>query len=184
MSIFGTKKQTSLEDIENLLKRVKPVTNINKTLTELQLNMNEQNEKYQQLKDGYDKLLFEHHLFSSKSDIITITAESKGALIKDEVLSLGNACKEMNVGYVMMHRGRIVGMGLSSKKQDGRIKVGIFINGEQLKDCDISLTTKSRKHINFNKPFEVDVSSVINFVCLIGNPTTECTVASLLIELY
>ena len=153
MSIFGFKKYTA--DKNNLSLRV--------------------NDLYKRFQNVYTKI-------ENPKLIITISAESKGSLIKGKVFSFGNGGKEKGVGYVVMRSGHITGISLSSERSSGEVRVGVLVNGVDLNWCEITLNTTPRKHDNFDKPFFVDFGSVINFVSLGFNGTTVNTVASLLIE--
>ena len=153
MSIFGVKKNTT--DNSYLTLRV----------NDLHKNLQETNRKIE-----------------NRKSIITISAETKGTLSVGKVFSFGNAGRQKGVGYVMMRRGYITGISLSSERSSGTVRVGVLTNGDILAGCEITLYTTSRKHDNFDTPFFVEAGSVINFVSLESNGTVVNTVASLLIE--
>lgn len=208
MSIFGIKTQKRSGDLETLTmhvrdlhRRVKPVTDLEQIISEFQqkvhdsrntmlAQINTQNDRYNQLQDRLRDLTINNHLLRNTVErlkdtlVISISAESKGALLENEIFSFGNGGRESGAGYVMMRRGQILGISLSSIRQSGEVSVGIAVNEKQLPGCEITLHTTPRKHDNFATPFIVDAGSVINFVCKKGNATTENTVASLLIELF
>jgi predicted RNase H-like nuclease (RuvC/YqgF family) len=208
MSIFGRKSQKINGDIETLTmhvrdlhKRVRPVNDLEQRITEFQQRVhdsrntmleqiNTQTDRYNQLQDRLRDLTINNHLLRNNvenmkdSHVISILAESKGALLENEVFSFGNGGRESGAGYVMMRRGRILGIGLSSKRQSGEVSVSISVNEKILPGCEITLNTTLRKHDNFSTPVIVEAGSLINFVCKTGNATTENTVASLLIELF
>jgi hypothetical protein len=139
--------------------------------------------------DIYNKILPVINNLTEKVEtinpIITITAESKGPLIKNEVFSFGNAGRERSVGYVVMRRGYITGISLSSERSSGEVRVGVLIDRWVLEGCEITLNTTPRKHDNFDndKKFLVNLGSVINFISLGSNETAVNTVASLLFEI-
>ena len=208
MSIFGIKTHKRNNDLDvltmhvrDLHKRVRPITELEQRISEFQQRVHDnrnvlfqqidtQVDRHNKLRDSVKELTINNRLLRNSIDnmkdklVISIFAESKGALVKDEVFSFGNGGREDGAGYVMMRRGQILGMGLASKRQSGEVTVGISVDEKILPGCEITLHTTPRKHDNFAKPFEVDVGSVINFVCIRGNATTENTVASLLIELF
>ena len=101
--------------------------------------------------------------------IITISAESKGPLVRDEVFSFGNGGGESNVGYVVIRRGYITGISLSSEKSNGEVQVGVLVNGNVLKGCEITLNSTPRKYDTFESQCLVKPESVINFVSLSDN---------------
>lgn len=178
MSIFGIKKERAdspgLEkEISDLRRQLFSQVNI---WNEKRNNMSDQSLKIRHLESDIS------HLKQRIQSFITICAETKGALTYGKIFSFGNGGKEDDVGYVMIRRGYITGIGLSSKRTDGEVKVGVKVNGEILNGCEITLNTTPRKHDNFGKPFLVEAGSVINFVCLNTNRNTDNTVASLLIE--
>jgi len=211
MSIFGIKSQKRNDDIEtsvstltmhvrDLHKRVKPVSDFEQRLLEFQQSVhdsrtvifeqiNTQVDRHKQLQDRLRELTIDNRLIQNKVDnfkdnmVISIFAESKGTILQNEIFSFGNGGREAGAGYVMMRRGQLLGIGLSSKRQNGVVSVGISVDGTLLDGCEITLHTTPRKHDNFDKPFIVEAGSVINFVSRAENTTTECTVASLLIEL-
>ena len=206
MSIFGIKTHKRNDYLEvltmhirDLHKRVKPITDVEQRISEFQQRVhdsrnvlfqqiNTQVDRHNQLRDSVKELTISNRLLRNSvenmKDKISIFAESKGALVEDEVFSFGNGGRADGAGYVMMRRGRILGMGLASKRQSGEVSVGISVDEKILPDCEITLHTTPRKHDNFDKPFIVNAGSVINFVCKTGNATSENTVASLLIELF
>ena len=208
MSIFGIKKQKTSGDIEtltmhvrNLHSRVKPVTDLEQRISEFQQEVhnnrnimfsqiNTQTTRYNGLQEKLKELTINNHLLRNNVDnikdklVISIYAESRGALVNDEVFSFGNGGKELGAGFVMMRRGQILGMSLASLREKDIVSVGVSVDEKILPDCKITLNTTPRKHDNFVKPFVVEAGSVINFVCIRGNATTVNTVASLLIELF
>lgn len=177
MSIFGPKNET-------LIKRDIPVDS-----SELRDDIEKKLIKFRkQFNDNVTAVFSElqtevRDLKIEKSHIITIFAESKGSLLENELFSFGNGGKENGVGYVMMRRGKILGISLSSKRIGGEVEVGVSVNDNILHGCDITLRTTTRKNINFKIPFIVEEGDLINFVSRIGNATTKNTVVSLLIEL-
>ena len=208
MSIFGIKTQKRNDDLEvltqrvrDLHQRVRPITDVEQRISEFQQNVHEsrnvlfqqintQVDRHNKLRDRVSDLTTNNSLLQNSIEnimkqklVISIFAESKGALVENEVLSFGNGGKKDGTGYVMMRRGQIVGMGLASKRQSGEVTVGISVDEKILAGCEITLYTTPRKHDNFDTPFIVEAGSVIDFVCKTENATTENTVASLLIEL-
>lgn len=206
MSIFGIKTYNRNDDLKvltmhvrDLHKRVKPIIDVEQRISEFQQRVHDSRnvlfqqinthaDRHNQLRDRVRELTINNRLLKNSienmKDIISIFAESKGALVEDEVFSFGNGGREGGAGYVMMRRGQILGIGLASKRQSGVVSVGISVDEKILTGCEITLHTTPRKHDNFDKPFIVEAGSVINFVCKTGNATTENTVASLLIELF
>lgn len=181
MSIFGFKKHTTDENdltlrVNDLHRRVQPLVDLDRRLTQFQqTNVNRINQ-----------MAIEHNIIKGNVEnlksAITISAESKGSLVNREVFSFGNGGRQDSVGYVVMRRGHITGISLSSERASGEVRVGVLVNGLVLSGCEITLYTTPRKHDNFDKPFLVNPGSVINFVSLVANDTTVNTVASLLIE--
>ena len=206
MSIFGIKTQKKNNDLEvltqhvrDLHRRVRPITDVEQRISEFQQRVhdsrnvlfqqiNAQVNRHNELRDSVKELTINNSLLQNSinnmKDIISIFAESKGALVENEVFSFGNGGRADGAGYVMMRRGRILGIGLASKRKSGEVAVGISVNEKLLPGCEITLHTTPRKHDNFDTPFIVKPGSVINFVCKTGNATTESTVASMLIELF
>lgn len=166
MSIFGVKKYTT---DENLTLRINDLTNrlqnINTDSLIVKQKALETSEKIENLKST-----------------ITITAENKSLLFRDEVFSFGNGGNAKGAGYVVMMDGHITGISLSSERLSGEVRVGVLVNGEILKGCEITLNTTPRKHDIFEHPFLVNAGSVINFVSLEDNKHGINTVASLLFE--
>ena len=117
-------------------------------------------------------------------NIISIFAESKGALQNGEVFSFGNGGKEEGVGYVMSFPGQILGIGLSSKRLIGDVFVVVSIDGNHQTGYGITLGSASRGYYNFDKPLRVEAGDVISFVCMSNNSTCVHTVASMIIELF
>lgn len=113
----------------------------------------------------------------------TIFAESKGRVMENEVFSFGNGGRDPDVGYCVIRRCQIWGIGLSSKRETGSVGVGVLVNGTRVPGCEIVLGTTSRKHDNFATPFIVEAGSIITFVSTIENTTTICSVVSLLLKL-
>ena len=208
MSIFGIKTPKRNDDltlitqhVRDLHKRVRPIIDVEQRISNFQQNVhdsrnvlfqqiNTQVDRHNQLRDSVKELTINNRLLRNSINnlkdklVISIFAESKGAVVENEVLSFGNGGREDGAGYVMMRRGQILGIGLASKRQSGEVTVGISVDEKILPGCEITLHTTPRKHDNFDKPFIVEAGSVINFVCKTANTTTENTVASLLIELF
>ena len=208
MSIFGIKTQKRSGGLEiltmhvrDLHRRVKPVADLEQRISEFQQRVhdsrksmweqiNTQTDRHNQLQERLRELTINNRLLQNSverlkdTSVISIFAESKGAIIENEIFSFGNGGRERRAGYVMMRQGRILGIGLSSKRRSGEVSVGISVNDKILPNCEITLDTTAKKHEIFSTPFIVDAGSVINFVCKKENLTTENTVASLLIELF
>ena len=84
----------------------------------------------------------------------------------------------------MIRRGRIYGIGLSSIRKGGKVTFGVSVDGKMIPECEIIVNTTTRSHDIFDTEFIVIARSIINFVCLSKNESTENTVALLLIQLY
>lgn len=130
------------------------------------------------------RLLYNKVENTSDKKLISICAESKGPLQKNEVFSFGNGGREVGVGYVMNFPGQILGVGLSSKRTKGDVSVVVSINGNPQAGYGISLNTILRKHDNFATPLKVEAGDAIDFVCQTNNATCVNTVASMIIELF
>ena len=205
MSIFGIKKQhgdidTLTTHVRDLHRRVRPITNLDQRVSEFQQRVhdsrnsmleqiNTQADRFNQLQDRVKDLTINNHLLRSTVDkmkesaIISICAESKGPLVKNEVFSFGNGGRTEQVGFVLTRRGQILEMGLSCRRVGGEMTVGVTVDGNVLPFCETTVDTSTNIHEKFQTPFIIEEGSVINFVCKTGNTTTENTVASLLIEL-
>ena len=202
MSIFGVKKHKITENdltlrVNELHRRVLTLTGLERRLTQFQQDVhntrgvmlgqiNAHGDRHKQLQDRVREMTIEHHVTKGKVEklksTITISAESKGALVSGELFSFGNGGRQNGVGYVVMKRGHITGISLSSERSSGEVEVGVSVNGTVLGGCEITLNTTPRKHDNFDRPFLVDAGSVINFISLKANATAVNTVASLLFE--
>ena len=202
MSIFGVKKRKITENdltlrVNELHRRVLPLAGLERRLTQFQQDVhntrgamlgqiNAYGDRHKQLQDRVKEMAIEYHITKGKVELmkstVTISAESKGALTAGELFSFGNGGRQNGVGYVVMRRGHITGISLSSERSSGEVKVGVSVNGTVLRGCEITLHTTPRKHDNFDRPFLVDAGSVINFVSLNANATALNTVASLLFE--
>ena len=78
----------------------------------------------------------------------------------------------------------ILGMGLSSTRRAIDVNVALLVNIVEIPKCSDSLTNnRSRKHCNFDIPFEVTEGSVINFVSKPNNSDTQCTAVSFIIKI-
>lgn len=129
-----------------------------------------------------------HRLLNKKvmtiSDKITICAESKGPLQKNEVFSFGNGGREGQVGYITVYPIRILAVGVSSKRKSGELNIGIAINGVEYPGYDITLGENVfNHHVFFDRYFEVLPGKTINFICKNNNSTAVDTVACLMIEI-
>ena len=206
MSIFGTKMRKRNKDIETLTmhvrdlhKRVRPVTDLEERISEFQQKVhdsrsmlleqiNTQSTRYNNLQERLRELTITNRLMQNQIDnfgnkqIISIHAESKGNLLKGEYFSYGNGSRE-NTGYVMTRRGQIIALGLSSVRQKDVISVAVAINGIVMHDYKVTLHTTPRKHDNFERPLIVEAGSMINFVSLEENITSESTVVCALVEI-
>jgi len=178
MSIFGIKKHKTgggdlIARIDDLQRRVLPLRRrIENRLSQFQQEVNITRTNIHGISKKIENL---------KSSI-TITAESKGSLQAGKYFSFGNAGKQEGVGYVVMRRGYITGISVSSERASDEVRIGVTANGQELAGCEITLHTTPRKHDNFDKPFLVEAGDVINFVSMIANQSTQNTVAALLIE--
>ena len=183
MSIFGAKRKHVdalglKQEIFNM--RSQAFTQIN-TL----------NDRHTGLQDRVKDMYLNHRLLYNTVDnmsdrkLISICAESKGPLQKNEVFSFGNGGREVGVGYIMNFPGQILGMGLSSKRTNTNdVSVVVSINGNPQAGYDISLNNLLRKHNNFATPLKVEAGDAIDFVCQTNNATCVNTVASMIIELF
>ena len=118
----------------------------------------------------------------SFKDGVIISAESKGGLEEDEVMSFGNGGRDSGSGLVIPRSGRILGYGLSSKRESGVVRVGISVNKQLVLSFDLDENT-DKTYGDFAEPLSFNAGDMINFINIFGNPTTVNTVASLLIEL-
>ena len=124
---------------------MRPITDVEQRISEFQQRVhdsrnvlfqqiNTQVDRHNQLRDSVQELTINNRLLRNTNDnmkdklVISIFAESKGALVEDEVLSFGNDGREDGAGYVMMRRGQILGIGLASKRQSGEVTVGISVD--------------------------------------------------------
>ena len=204
MSIFGVKKQKITENdltlrVNELHRRILPLAGLDQIVSQYRQendnlvleHINTQKDEHETI-DNEIKEIKRNAFFlrgqvaksidESQKRTITISAESKGALVAREVFSFGNAGKSNSIGYVVMRRGHITGISVSSERSVGEIRVGVTVDGDILQGCEITLHTTPRKHDNFDNPFLVEAGSVINFISLGSNATTVNTVASLLFE--
>ena len=125
-----------------------------------------------------------HRLLAEKTDKITICAESKGPLLKNETFSFGNGGREGKLGYITCYPIRILAIGISSERESGELNIGIAINGVEYPGFDITLNENVfNHHAFFDKYFEVLPGKTINFICKNNNSTAVNTVASLMIEI-
>ena len=128
-----------------------------------------------------------HNRIQNLSDrkIITIFAESKGSMQVDEVFSFGNGGRDRLCGYVLNYPGRILGIGLSTKKLLTTMSVVVCVNTQDQLDYGIDLNENTYKDFkNFDKPLNVKAGSIINFVNKIVCNSCENTIASAVIELF
>jgi ribosomal protein S15P/S13E len=188
MSIFGVQKQSG--DIRTLAKHIQDLQNHLRPVKHLEQRIVDLEQKDKQTKDLLKYLIDKNSDFDNKvrnlkdTSVISIFAENRGAIKENDILSFGSGGKRNGAGYVMIRKGRILGISLSSIKKGGEVTVGIYVDGNILPGCEITLHTAARKHDIFDTPFNVEAGSVINFVSKVENKTTDVTVASLLIELY
>ena len=162
---------------------VKPVHDLEQRITALQTEINNQTDIYNGLQDRFQDLNIKHYkLKNSITDkrVITLSAETKGALEKGELFSFGNGGR--SGGYVCMFPGKILGMGLYSDRKYGDVNVAIIVNGKETQGYDITITRPSG-HDNFSKPLSVEAGDVVNFICKSYNASALNTIASLIIEL-
>ena len=182
MSIFGVKRKHVdalglKQEIFNMRSQAfTQINTLNDRHTELQNRVRDVYLKHQ--------LLYNKVENTSDKKLISICAESKGPLQKNEVFSFGNGGREVGVGYVMNFPGQILGLGLSSKRTKGDVSVVVSINGNPQAGYDISLNNILRKHDNFATPLKVKAGDAIDFVCQTNNATCVNTVASMIIELF
>ena len=176
MSIFGVKK-IQVETV-GLKKEIFNMRNqIFTHVHELNKKVNDNSLENTLINDKVDNI--------SDKNVISIFAESKGALQKNKVFSFGNGGKEKGVGYIMNFPGQILSMGLSSKRTDGPVSVVVSINGILFAEYYITLDIKQeRKHYNFPTPLKVVAGDSIGFVCMNNNQRCENTVVSMIIELF
>ena len=114
MSIFGVKKYTT--DKNNLTLRV---NNLHSRLQSVHTNVDRVKQMTIKTKETVENL----------TSTITISAETKGSLINGEVFSFGNGGRQRGIGYVVMRRGYITGISLSSERSSGEVRVGVLVNG-------------------------------------------------------
>ena len=182
MSIFGIKKK----HVDTLELKQEIFNMRSRAFTEI----NTLSDRHKGLQDRVRDMLLNHRLLVNKVDnipdkkIITICAESKGALQKNKVFSFGNGGKEEEVGYVMNFPGQILGIGVSSKRTKGDVNIIIMVNGKSQAGYDISLNNLLRKHNNFTTPLKVEAGDVINFSSVSSNGSCDNTIASIIIELF
>ena len=129
---------------------------------------------------------------SKPKPVITIWAEERGGLVDDSFeWSFGSNSEGRShgkVGYVMMRKGRILDMSLSSSDRNGfsRTKetVAVTINGNVQAGYDI--TKEPRYHTalkRFQPPLELDHGDIINFKTRASSNSHASGVVTLLIEL-
>jgi hypothetical protein len=179
MSIFGIKKKPSgAVDALGLKQEIFNMRNqIFTHLRELNEKVNNNSLENTLINNKVDDI--------SGNNVISICAESKGALQKNKVFSFGNGGKEKGVGYIMNFPGRILSMGLSSKRTDGRVSVVVSINGILFAEYYITLDIKQeRKYYNFPTSLKVEAGDSIDFVCMNNNQSCENTVVSMIIEIF
>ena len=203
MSIFGKRLEKRNGDIETLTmhfrdlrKRVKPVHDLEQRITDvlqelhntrgsLQTEINNQTDRYNGLQDRFQDLNIKHYLLQNSitdKRVITLSAETKGALEKGELFSFGNGGR--SGGYVCMFPGKILGMGLYSDRKYDDVNVAIIVNGKETPGYNITITRPSPSgHDNFSKPLSVEAGDVVNFICKSYNAGALNTIASLIIEL-
>ena len=146
------------------------------------------NSKINSLRDKVTELLVTQKILSQtvqqpakQTFLITIVAETRNNLTWGELFSFGNGGKVG--GFVTNVKGKILGMGLYSKRSDGgQISVGIVVNDEERKGYGITISDTSG-YRNFSTPWEVDSGDVINFISKTTNNNVENTVASLLMQI-
>ena len=131
---------------------------------------------------GHDLLRNEIGSISDKINL-KIFAESKGALRWGEHLPLGMV-GEKTQGMLLCFPVCILGMGLSSTRRASDVTVALLVNNVEIPKCSVSLANnRSRKHGNFDIPFEVTEGSVINLVSKTNSSDTQCTTVSFIIKI-
>ena len=116
--------------------------------------------------------------------IITIWAEENGIMKRGYRFGFGNGGHSENSGYTMMADGKVLRMGINSKKEKGPILVMIVVDEVEQQDYFIHLQDEENTgYVTFSKPIEVKAGSVINFVSMIDNSDATMCVVSLIVEL-
>ena len=182
MSIFGVKRK----HVDNLALKQEIFNMRGQAFSQIN-NLNDRHTGLQgTVREMYIKHRLLYHKVENKPDknVITIFAESKGALQYNKMFSFGNGGREVGVGYVMNYPGKILGIGLASKRTKGDVNVIISINGREKPGYEISLNNDLRKHDNFDTPLKVEAGDAINFVSKSNNSSCENTVASMIIEIF
>lgn len=125
-----------------------------------------------------------HSRVAIMKNVITIFAESKGALFENKMFSFGNGGRDSDVGYLMCYHGKIINMGVSTKKTSDIVEVVIYLNGKEQEDYKVIISAADKyNQIRFNPPLDININDEIGFVSKIANSTTETTVASAIIEI-
>lgn len=183
MSIFGVKRKHV-----DALGLKQEISNMR---SQIFTQINTLNDRHTELQNRVRDTYVNHQLLYNKVEnmpdkkLISIFAESKGPLQKNEVFSFGNGGREEGVGYVMNFPGQILGIGLASKRTNTNdVSVVVSINGNPQAGYDISLNNLLRKHDNFATPLKVEAGDAIDFVCQVNNASCVNTVASMIIELF
>jgi hypothetical protein len=123
-------------------------------------------------------------IIKSAKPVITIWAEEKGILVKDDYgFGFGNGGNSRRSGYTMLTDGRVIKMGLTCTRGEGNAKVGLTVNGEEQFRYSVLLQSDTSKVVTFPNPLELKAGSVINFVSKIKNDFVKNTVVCLIIEL-
>ena len=157
------------------------ISNLEERVKEIAIEQHFNTKKVANLEHIYNEL---EQLSMNKKSYITITAESKGSLKSGEIFSFGNAGKSAKTGYVMMMNGIISKMSVCSDRSTGDIKVQVFLNSSRLIGSLFQLKEGVLSDFRiFDKPLNVTIGDIINFVTWSDNNTTINTVASVLIEL-
>ena len=210
MSIFGPKREFVPKEIEK--EQIKELTvQINRLISRQLTSVKvEQSTLYNTVSTLVGNLNTRIDKLKNKR-IITIVAESKGALRKNEMFSFGNGGKEDGVGYTIIFPGRLIGIGLSTKCSTGkvgvkvgRIKVGknaYYVIGDpetpeddKFKDVfavtevdhppsDVDCTATKTNYSYLENPVILLAGDIIYFKSLYVNNTAENTVVSAIIEI-
>ena len=180
MSIFGIKKKHV--DTLGLKREIFDMRNLAFT------QLNTLSDRHKNLQDKVRDMTVKTNLIDGKVNqfkkVISICAESKGPLQNNEVFSFGNGGRENECGCVMNFRGDILGIGLSSKRIKGDVRVIIAINGIEQRGYEINLNNLVRKHDNFDIPLRFNAGDAIDFICKTDNSSCLNTVVSMVIELF
>ena len=187
MSIFGVKRKhvdtlALKQEISNMRRQVFP-------------QINDLIDRHTELKSTVREMNINHGLLGKKVEnipdrkIISVCAESKGALKVGEVFSFGNNGKEVGAGYVMSFPGQILGIGLSCAKTGGIsgggiVSVIVSINGIHQTGYGTILLFELKGYDNFDKPLKVEAGDVIEFISMSDSHGCIRTVVSMIIELF